>query len=102
MGGVQDTVEHRIAKVDVARGHVDLGAQHPRAVGELAGAHAAEQVEVLLDRAIAERAVAAGLGERAARGAHLVLALVVDISLAGADQILGPVVEPLEIIRGEK
>ena len=57
MGGVQDAVEHRIAQVDVARRHVDLGAQHAGAVRKLAGAHAAEEIEVLLDRALAERAV---------------------------------------------
>ena len=72
--GVQDAVEHGIAQVDVARGHVDLGAQHARAVGELAGAHAAEQVEVLLHGALAEGAVPARLGQRAAVGAHLLLA----------------------------
>ena len=32
--------------------------------------------------------------------AHLVRRLVVDIGLAGADQVLGPVVELLEIVRG--
>ncbi len=37
-----------------------------RAVRELAGAHAREQVEVLLDRAVAVRAVLPGLGQRAA------------------------------------
>ena len=51
MAGVQDAVERGIAQIDVARRHVDLGAQHPRAVRELAGAHAAEQIEVLLDAA---------------------------------------------------
>ena len=95
---MQDAIEHRIAQVDVARRHIDLGAQHARAVGEFAGAHAAEQVEVLLDAALAERAVLARLGQRAARGTHLVLALVVDIGLAGADQFLGPAIEPLEIV----
>ena len=45
-----DAVEHRVAHVDVRRRHVDLRAQHVRAVRELAGAHAREQVEVLLDR----------------------------------------------------
>ena len=64
--GMQDAVEHRIAQIDVARRHVDLGAQHARAVRKFARAHAAEQVEVLLDRAVAERAVLARLGERAA------------------------------------
>ena len=51
-------------------------------------------------RAVAERAVLAGLGQRAAGDAHLLLRLVVDIGVAGADQVLGPFVEPLEIVRG--
>ena len=82
------------------RRHVDLGAQHARAVRELAGAHAAEQVEVLLDA----RARGNGLFcpgsvsvPRAARISSW--RLVVDIGLAGADQMLGPIVEPLEIVR---
>ena len=69
---VEDAVQDRVAQVDVGRGHVDPGAQHARAVGELAGAHAREQVEALLDRPVAPRAVAAGLGERAAVLADLV------------------------------
>ena len=100
MRRIQDAVQHRIAQIDVARGHVDLGAQHPRAIGKFAGAHAAEQVEVLLHAAVAERAVLARLGQRAAVVADLVLALVVDIGLAGADQVLGPAIEPLEIVGG--
>ena len=67
MRGVQDAVEHRVAQVDVAGRHVDLGAQHARAVGELAGAHAAEQVEILRDAAVAIGAVAARLGQGAAQ-----------------------------------
>ena len=67
-----DAVEHRVAHVDVRRRHVDLRAQHVRAVGELAGAHAREEVEVLLDRPVAVRAVGARLGQRAAVLAHLV------------------------------
>ena len=99
MRGVQDAIEHGIAQVDVAARHVDLGAQHARAVRELARAHAAEQVEVLLDAALAERAVLAGLGQRAALDAHLLLALVVDVGLACLDQVLGPRVELLEVVR---
>ena len=79
--------------------HVDLGAQHAGAVRELAGAHAVEQIEVLLHRAVPVGAVLAGLGQGAAVGPDLVLALVVDVGLAGADQVLGPVVELLEIVR---
>ena len=46
---MDDPVQHRVAQVDVGRGHVDFGAQHPRPVGELAGAHALEEIEVLVD-----------------------------------------------------
>ena len=67
--------------------------------GKLARPHAAEQVEIFLDGAVAERAVLAGLGQCAAVGAHLLLRLVVDIGLAGADQMLRPGVELIEIVR---
>ena len=90
--GVQDAIEHRIAQIEVARCHVDLGAQDASAVRELAGAHAAQQVEVLLGRAIAIGAVAAGLGERAAIGADLLRRQIVDVGVAVAHQMLGPLV----------
>ena len=98
MLGVQDAVEDRIAEVDVARRHVDLGAEHASAVREFAGAHAAEEIEILLDRAATEGAVAAGLGQRTAGDPHLLLALVVDVGLASADQDFGPFVEAVEIV----
>ena len=84
----------------LARGHVDLRPQGPRAVGELAVAHAAEQVEVLLRRAVAIGAVPAGLGERAAVLADFFGREVADVGLAGQDQLLGPLVELIEIVRG--
>ncbi len=88
--GVDDPVEDRVAQVDVRRGHVDPGAQHARPVGELALPHPLEEVEVLLDRPVAPRAVPAGLGERAAVLADLVGGEVVDVGLAGPDQVDGP------------
>ena len=88
--GVEDAVHHRVAQVDVGRGHVDLGAQRARALGELARAHALEQVQVLLHRAVAVGAVLARLGQRAAVLAHLLRAQVVDIGLALLDQLARP------------
>src|SRR6187397_354537 len=61
-----DPVDDWVAHVDVGRRHVDLRAEHTRAVWKFARAHAAEQVETLADRAVAMRAVAAGLLQRAA------------------------------------
>ena len=96
--GVQDAVHDRVAHVEVGRGHVDLRPQRARAVGKLAGPHPPEQVEVLLDRAVAVGAVAARLGERAAVLADLVGRQVADVGLAGLDQLLGPLVELLEVV----
>ena len=56
-----------------------LQPQHVRAVGELARAHPPQQIEILGDAAVAIRARRAGLGQRAARRAHLVGRLAVDV-----------------------
>ncbi len=98
---VQDPVQDRVAQVDVAGGHVDARAQDARAVGELAGAHAREQVEALLRRAVPPRALSAGFGERAAVLADLVGGEVVDVRLADLDEVDGPLVELLEVVRCE-
>ena len=97
----QDAVHDRVAQVQVGRGHVDLGPQRARPVGELARAHAPEEVQALLRRAPAEGAVAARLGQRAAVLARLLGREVVDVGQARADQVLGPGVEGLEVVRGE-
>ena len=55
MLGVDDAVHDRVAEQHVGVGHVDLGAQDLFAVGEFALLHALEQVEVLLDGAVAPR-----------------------------------------------
>ena len=95
---VQDAIEHGIAQVDVARCHVDLGAQHAGTVREFTGAHACEQVEVFLGRSAAEWTVPPRLGQGAAREPDLLLRLVVDKGLAGDNQVLRPAIELLEII----
>src|SRR6185436_18445690 len=70
------------------------------AVRELAVPHAAEEVEVLLDAAVAVRAGPAGLGDGTPVLADLVLVQAVDVGLAPADQLDGEVVELLEVVRG--
>ncbi len=63
-------------------------------------AHALEQVEILFDRAIAVRALLAGLGQRAAILAHLLRAQIVDVRLARLDQLHRPRVQLVEVIGG--
>ena len=99
---VQDAVHDRVAQVEVAGGHIDLGPQDARPVGELALAHALEQVQVLVYRAVAIGAFVPRLGERAAVLADLFGAEVVDVRFALLDQADGPGVELVEVIRSEE
>ncbi len=89
-----DAVHRRVAHQYVRAGHVDLRAQHAGAGLEFAVLHALEQVEVLFDAAVAVGAVDAGLGQRAAVGAHLVRGLVVDIGQPAADHVLRDLIQP--------
>ena len=99
---VPDPVEHRIAHQHVGMRHVDLRPQHLSPVGEFAGPHAPEQVEVLLDRAVAVRAGAARFGHGTTVLADLLLTQAVHVGSTLLDQVRGVLVEPLEIIRGMK
>src|SRR5215468_9432013 len=99
MRRVENPVHHGIAQIDIPRCHVNLGAQNTRTVWKLAGPHAAEQVKVLFNTAVAEWTVLPWLGERATIDAHVVWALIVYISFARPDQILRPGIELLKIVR---
>ena len=98
-----DAVDGRVAHVHVGAGQVDLGAQRLFAVGKLTGAHAAEQVEVFLRRAVA-------VGGRAARLARVVAAVflhlfagqVVDISFAVFNQLFGAFIAFFKIVAAVK
>ena len=96
---VQDPVQHRVAQVDVGRGHVDLRAQHPRPSANSPRASARTGPGSPRPAARA-RGCSAGLGERAAVLADLVGRQVVHVGLAGLDQVDRPLVELLEVVRG--
>ncbi len=96
-----DAIQHRVAHVQIRRSHIDLGPQHPRAVGELAVAHPLKQLQILPRRAVAIRAVRARLGRRAAMPGDLVQRQLADKRLAGLDQLDREAVELFKIIGGE-
>ena len=96
-----NAIQDRVAQVDVRRRHVDARTEHVRAVGEVAGSHHAEEREVLVDVARAERRIAARLDQGAAHRADLVGRLAVDVRVAGLDQVLGEFVEQVEVIARE-
>ena len=98
--GVADAVHDRVAQVHVRRGHVDLGTQYALAVLEFTGGHAGEQIKVLFDAAVAERAVLARLGQAAAVFLGLLGGQVADIGFTFFNQVNRPLVQLVEILRG--
>ena len=100
MGGMQHAIHDRIAQIDVAARHVNLGAQDRLALLESASAHLLEKRQVLVRAALAVGAVPARLGERAAIFAYLVGARFIDVGAADADELKRHAVELLKVVRG--
>ena len=98
MRRVADPQQQRVAHDHVRVRQVDLRAQHVRAVGELARLHAAQQVEVLVGRAVAIRARHAGRRHRAAVVPDLLFGLRIDVRLPALHEVLGDLVELLEVV----
>ena len=98
MSEVRYAVYDGVAHIDVGRRHVNLGAEHTLAVGELARPHPLEQIEVFLHRTVAIRAFGARLRESAAGGAYLVGGEVAHIRLARANEPHRALVHLLEIV----
>ena len=98
MLGVQDSVHHGIAQVEIGRGHINLRAKNARAIEEFSGAHALEQIQILFDRPVAIGTVFSRLSQRAAVFANFIGGEVVDVRFAIFDQFDCPFVELVEII----
>jgi hypothetical protein len=75
-----------------------LGAQDVLAVLVLAGLHVAEDLQRFLDRAVAEGRVGARRAEIAAVARHVFGALAVDVGIALLDQVLGHLVQLVEVV----
>src|SRR5436190_1007829 len=97
--GVEDTIEHRIAEIDVTRCHIDLRSQHPCAVRKFAGAHATKKVVIFLAAPIAKSAVRPRLSQGTPTETHFLLRRVIDVSLSSTNEVFRPVVKLIEIIR---
>ena len=101
MFGMKNAVHDRIAHIEIRRRHVDFGAQHLRPVGELTVFHAAEKIEILFNRTVAERALRSRFCQRSAGGADLLHRRVVNVGFSRADQINRPLIKLIEIRRGK-
>ena len=94
-----DAVDNGVAHVEVARREVDFGAERHAAVGELARAHTAEQVEAFLNGTVAERADGGG-ARVAAVFAHLFGRQLADVGETLLDQLHREAVHLLKILGG--
>ena len=77
-----NAIQNRITQVHIRRSHVDLGPQHLGAVSKLASGHARKEVEIFVNATVAERAVAARLGQVATVLPSLLGGQIADVSLA--------------------
>ena len=99
MLGVLNTVDGRVTHVHVGACEVDLCTQGLLALLELTSTHPAEQVEVLLGRAVTPRRWTGRLaGVVAAVLAHLVPAQVVNVCLALIDELLGVLIALVKVV----
>jgi len=95
---VANSIDRRITHVHVRRRHVDLGTQDMLTIAKLAGIHAAEQIQIFLDAAIAVGTVLARLGQRASVFANLFSTEAVYIRDALFDQLYCGLVQAVEIV----
>ncbi len=94
-----DPVQHRVAQVQVRRGHVNPGAEHVRAIIELPGPHPSEQIKILGRRPVAVRALPARLCQGSPVRTHLLGRQAVNIGVSPFNEVDGVSVERLEIVR---
>ena len=99
VGDMRDSVDDRVAHVDVRARHIYLGAQNLFAVCKLALGHSAEEIEILFNRTVAVWAVFAGLGQGAAVFAYFIGRQVANIRLALFDELYRALIEKIEIAR---
>ena len=96
---LDDAVDDGVAEVHVRRSHIDLRTQDHRTFGELPSVHAAEEIEALLDGAVAIGAGDTRDRRRTLLRCDLLGRLLIDVSMACADQLFGELVQTLEVVR---
>ena len=91
-------IQHGIAEIDIARSHIDLGAQHARTITKFTRTHPLKQIEVFVDRPIPKRTVAPQFRQGATIGTHVVRAEIIDVGITDLNEVHRPGEKLLEII----
>ena len=100
MGDVQYSVDQRITEEHVGMSHINLCSQDERSWFALAAVHEFEELQVLLNRTIAERTVGSWTGGRTFLLGDDLSTLLVHIGTALLDEPHGKVPQLLEVVAG--
>ena len=90
MFGMTNSVHDRVTEEHVSVAHIDFCAEYVGAVGEFAGAHAAEEIEIFGDGSIAPGAIDAGFHRGSSAGANFFQWQAADVGEPIVDQFFGP------------
>jgi len=84
---MDNTIQYGIAEIDIARSHIDLGAQHARTITKFTPTHPLKQTEVFVDRPIPKRTVAPRFRQGATIGTHVVRAEIIDVGFTDLNEV---------------
>ena len=97
---LDDAIDDGVAEVHVGVRHVQLGAQHHRALDGLRAVHVLKQPQVLLHGTVAERAGPSGLRGCALLLGNLFRRLLVNVGQSFLDEPYGEAPKMFEIVGG--
>ena len=100
MGDVQYTIDKRVAEQHVGMGHVDLGSQHEGSRFTFATVHKLKELQVLLNRTVAEGTVGTRTGRRTLLLGNHLGTLLVNVGTSLLDEPYGKIPKLLEIVAG--
>ena len=99
MVGVDDAVQERVAEEHVRMCHVYFRTEHLLTIRIFSSLHFTEKLKILLNAAVAPRALGSRNLDSSPSGTDFFLRLVVNISQALLNQELSPIIELVEIVR---
>mmetsp|Transcript_8861 Transcript_8861/g.15579 ORF Transcript_8861/g.15579 Transcript_8861/m.15579 type:complete len:218 (-) Transcript_8861:351-1004(-) len=96
---VFNTINHRIAEVEIGRGHVYLGTEGVRSIGKATRAHLFEELEIFFSGSIAVWTFLSWLGQCASILSHFLGRQFIDEGVSRLDEVDCCIVNELEVIR---
>ena len=97
MSRVANAIQDGVTQIHIARGHIDLGPQHPLTVGEFSSTHALKQIAILLNAPVTEWAIAPRLRQGTPILAGILSRQIAHVGKPLINQVQRPLIKLLEI-----